>query len=81
MISGAAIFHNIEKDSLMEIPYMAAKVSKQALGILTGKGVKSGYPWFNQDWSLECNSTITYSIFCIGESFLMISDIFKPSQI
>ena len=31
MISGAAIFHNIEKDSLMEIPYMAAKVSKQAL--------------------------------------------------
>ena len=27
MISGAAIFHNIEKDSLMEIPYMAAKVN------------------------------------------------------
>ena len=34
MISGAAIFHNIEKDSLMEIPFMAAKVCKQTLSIL-----------------------------------------------
>ena len=31
MISGAAIFHNIEKDSLMEIPYLAAKVNHPAI--------------------------------------------------